>query len=154
MVPRLNQDELQASQGGWSGGNKMPREEPQPLFVPSSKQARGKGGWQHLLDQLTHTSVRGNVQPQIGQFCIIMTGIAAQDKGQMGIVTSQTKVMVGVSYIPTNGRGISTKTKQPRSLVMLEPGLVMIQDPDGSVWVRSSLSMCTKRTTTDPAENI
>ena len=83
-----------------------------------------------------------------------MTGVAGQDEGQMGIVTSQTKVMVGVSYIPTNGKGISTKTKQPRSLVMLEPGLVMIQDPDGSVWVRSDLSLLIKRTPTDPAENV
>jgi hypothetical protein len=90
--------------------------------------------------------IRGNVQPQIGQLCIIMTGVAGQDEGQMGIVTSRTRVMVEVTLASKSGEGIITKTKQPRSLVLLEAGLVMVQDPDGSVWVRSSQGQGIKRT--------
>jgi F0F1-type ATP synthase epsilon subunit len=69
--------------------------------------------------------------------CIIMTGIAGQDEGQMGVVTQHTKVMVEVTFAAKSGKGTITKTKQARSLVLLEPGLVMVQDANGSVWVRS-----------------
>ena len=82
--------------------------------------------------------MRGNVQPKVGQSCIIMIGVAGQDEGQMGIVTGRTRVMVEVTLAAKSGEGIITKTKQPRSLVLLEAGLLMVQDPDGSVWVRTS----------------
>jgi hypothetical protein len=80
--------------------------------------------------------VRGNVQPVIGQTCIVMTGVAGQDEGQMGVVTSRTRVMVEVTMVHTSGKGTITKTKQPRSLMFLEPGLGVVQDSDGAVWVR------------------
>ena len=76
------------------------------------------------------------MQPAIGQMCIVMTGVAGQDAGQMGIATSKTKVMVEVTMAHQSGKGTITKAKQVRSLVFLEPGLGMVQDPNGSVWVR------------------
>ena len=66
-----------------------------------------------------------------------MTGVAGQDEGQMGVVTHHTRVMVGVTFASKTGKGTSTKIKHPRSLVFLEPGLGMMQEPDGSVWVRT-----------------
>jgi hypothetical protein len=94
--------------------------------------------WQQLLGFLTRTRVRGNVQPQIGQMCIIMKGRAGHDEGQMGVVTNTSRVMVEVSLLHPKGKGIMTKTKQPSSLVLLEPGLVMVQDKNGSVWIRTA----------------
>jgi hypothetical protein len=92
--------------------------------------------WLRRFGQLTRTTLRGNVQPVIGQACIIMTGVAGQDEGQMGIVTNRTKVMVEVTMVHSSGKGTTTKSKQPRSLVFLEPGLGLVQEDDGSVWVR------------------
>jgi hypothetical protein len=92
--------------------------------------------WLRRFAQLTRTTLRGNVQPVIGQACIVMTGVAGQDEGQMGIVTNKTKIMVEVTMVHASGKGTVTKTKQPRSLVFLEAGLGVVQDDNGSVWVR------------------
>jgi hypothetical protein len=94
--------------------------------------------WLQALGQLTRTTVRGNVQPKVGQMCIIMKGVAGQDEGQMCVVTSTSKVMVGVAFVHQDGVKTITKSKQPRSLLFLEPGLVLTQDLNGSVWVRSA----------------
>ena len=68
--------------------------------------------------------------------CLVMTGVAGQDEGQMGVVTRATNVMVDVTMAHKSGKGTITKLKQPRSLVFLEPGLVLVQEHNGSVWVR------------------
>jgi hypothetical protein len=107
-----------------------------PDRTMSMKAADMRARWQRRLGQLTRTTVRGNVQPVIGQTCIVMTGVAGQDEGQMGVVTSRTKVMVEVTMVHTSGEGTITKIKQPRSLMLLEPGLGLVQDIDGAVWVR------------------
>jgi hypothetical protein len=64
-----------------------------------------------------------------------MKGIAGQDEGQMGIVTSVTRVRVDVTFIPKNGKGTITKSKQPSSLILLANGLTLVQDDFGTVWV-------------------
>ena len=115
----------------------LPKKVLPPLPIPSQEQSHSRSLWRHVLNRLTRTTVQGNVQPRIGQMCIIMTGIAGQDEGQMGVVTQHTKVMVEVTFAAKSGKGTITKTKQARSLVLLEPGLVMVQDANGSVWVRS-----------------
>jgi len=55
----------------------------------------------------------------------------------MGVITSQSRVMVDVTFARKTGIGTQTKRKQPCSLVLLEPGLSLVQDANGSVWVRS-----------------
>jgi hypothetical protein len=110
-----------------------------PLTVPSTEHFHIGSRWRQLLKLMTRTTVRGNVQPPIGQLCIIMTGVAGQDAGQMGVVTHHNKVMVEVTFAARAGKGTTTKTKQPRSLVLLEPGLIMVQDINGSVWIRSAV---------------
>jgi hypothetical protein len=69
--------------------------------------------------------------------CIIMTSVARQDKGLMGVEINRTRVMVEVILAARSGKGNMIKVKQTRSLEMLESGLTMAQDPDGSVWIRS-----------------
>jgi hypothetical protein len=146
MSPRCTAYYADGSIGNVEEDRKKPNDICSSIGGVSSIPLSMKSRWRYLLGLLSRTSVRGNVQPQIGQLCIIMTGVAGQDEGQMGIVTSQTRVMVEVTLASKSGEGIITKTKQPRSLVLLEAGLVMVQDPDGSVWVRSSQGQGIKRT--------
>ena len=109
-----------------------------PMVVSSGGQTRLGARWRDLLGRMTtRTTVRGNIQPPIGQVCLIMTGIAGQDEGQMGVVTHHTRVMVGVTFRSKDGEKAITKLKHPRSLVLLEPDLVMVQESDGAVWIRS-----------------
>ena len=66
-----------------------------------------------------------------------MKGIAGLDEGQLGIVTNRSRVMVDVTFAHPSGEGTQTKKKQPCSLVLLEPGLDLVQDAHGTVWVRA-----------------
>ena len=153
MSPRCNAYYADGSIGELEENGRKHEDRCTGANVVTSVPAVVKSRWRHLLGLLSRTTVRGNVQPQIGQLCIIMTGVAGQDEGQMGIVTSRTKVMVEVTLASRTGEGIMTKTKQPRSLVMLEAGLVLVQDPDGSVWVRASSVPSIKGTVSDLAEH-
>jgi hypothetical protein len=91
--------------------------------------------WRRLLHRLTHVGPRGNKRPPLGQSCLIMTGPAGQEAGQMGIVTSHTPAMVEVAFLRTKDIKLVTTRKRPSSLVYLETGLVVTQRPDGSVWI-------------------
>ena len=116
-----------------------------PLLTKSKEPSRDRATWRQLFGQLTRTTIRGNVQPSIGQMCLIMTGIAGQDAGQMGVVTRRSKVMVDVTMAHQSGKGTVTKSKHVRSLILLEPGLVLEQDQAGSVWVRRNTSGCSQQ---------
>jgi hypothetical protein len=126
---------------GWVLDDESHVQEPCPqTVVPLPPWRDGKGKtlsrqWRKCLQRLTRTQTRGNIQPQIGQACLIMKGIAGQDEGQMGIVTSVTRVRVDVTFIPKNGKGTITKSKQPSSLILLANGLTLVQDDFGTVWV-------------------
>ena len=128
------------SQTSWSmeAGARKENNDVSPLMTKSMEACRVPARWRQLFRQLTRTTVRGNVQPPIGQMCLVMTGVAGQDEGQMGVVTRRTKVMVDVTMVHKSGKGTVTKSKHVRSLVFLEPGLVLTQDQNGSVWVQRS----------------
>jgi hypothetical protein len=66
-----------------------------------------------------------------------MKGTAGKDEGQMGFVTGKTRAMVEVTYVDETTGKPNVRLKRPSSLVMLEPGLCLAQDPDGAVWIRS-----------------
>ena len=94
-------------------------------------------------DQIKHVSKRlfqalpcGNKQPKLGQMCLIMKGKVGCDEGQMAIVSERTPVMVRVTYV-CNQRGMTrTKLKQPSSLIMLDPNVTLVQEKDGTMWIR------------------
>jgi hypothetical protein len=65
----------------------------------------------------------------------LMTGKVNQDQGQVGVVPSHTPAMVEVTYRRDAGGKLSTVQKRPSSLILLEPGLVAVQETDGSVWI-------------------
>ena len=79
---------------------------------------------------------RGNKQPKLGQMCLVMKGEAGGDEGQMALVSERTPAMVRVTYV-CNKHGLTkTKLKRPSSLVMLDPGVTLVQDNDGTMWIR------------------
>jgi hypothetical protein len=143
MTPRLNLDKHQ-SDSCWSSDDKLcqPHETSAVPIVKKCQRSKMKMRWEYLLGQLSRTTLRGNVQPAIGQQCIIMKGIAGQDEGQMGVITSRSRVMVDVTFAHPTGKGTQTRKKQPCSLVLLEPGLCLVQDSNGSVWVRTVKGTC------------
>jgi hypothetical protein len=55
--------------------------------------------WKNILCQLTRVGTRGNERPEFGQYCLVMTGKANQDLGQMGVVTTCTPSMVEIAYV-------------------------------------------------------
>jgi hypothetical protein len=75
-------------------------------------------------------------QPRAGEYCIIMTGKAGQDLGQMGRVTDVKPVMVEVAYRGPEEGPIVYKNKRPSSLIMLEDGLEVIQTREGIIRIQ------------------
>ena len=136
MTPRLNLDYKTESCGSAEESKKQQMEKGMAPMMKRGQSGRMKTRWLHVLGQLSRTTLRGNVQPAIGQQCIVMKGVAGQDEGQMGVVTNRSRVMVEVTVAHHTGKGTVTKRKQPSSLIMLEPGLGLVQDVDGTVWVR------------------
>jgi hypothetical protein len=89
------------------------------------------------LKALSRVGPCGNKRPPIGQMCLVMVGKIAGDQGQVGMVTRHTPCRVEISVPVSNGAPSVLYMKKPSSLVMLEPGLMLVQDDDGSVWIRS-----------------
>ena len=87
--------------------------------------------------QLTQVGQHGNVLPALGQQCLIIKGKVGVDEGQMGIIVDQTAAMVEVSFIKDNTGQRVSKLKRPSSLILLETGLTVVQEKNGTVWVQS-----------------
>ena len=79
---------------------------------------------------------RGNERPKLGQMCLVMKGEAGCDEGQMAIVSERTPAMVRITYMGDQSGLTKTKLKRPSSLIMLDPRVTMMQDSDGSTWIR------------------
>jgi hypothetical protein len=92
--------------------------------------------WQKRALSLSRVGARGNKRPPIGQMCLVMTGKVSRDQGQVGLVARHTPCMVEVLVSPENGAQPVSYMKKPSSLIMLEAGLVLVQDDDGIVWIR------------------
>ena len=78
----------------------------------------------------------GNTRPPVGQMCLVMAGRADQEQGQVGIVTRQTACMVEIAVCPKDGARTVAHLKRPSSLIWLEPGLILVQETNGAVWIR------------------
>jgi hypothetical protein len=53
----------------------------------------------------------------------------------MGLVVQQTKIMVAAVRRKAATGTTKEKRKRPDSLIKLEEGLVVVQDPDGIIWI-------------------
>jgi hypothetical protein len=88
------------------------------------------------LAQFVRLRPNGNVRPKIGQTCLIMRGKAGVDEGQVGIISDTTAAMVWVTFLSDQRGKQSSKLKRPSSLMMLDPSLMVVQERDGTQWIR------------------
>ena len=103
-----------------------------PILKPQKKCLT----WRERLMRLGRVGIRGNARPPVGQLCLVMVGSMVDEQGQLGIVTRQASCMVEVAVRPVSGARTVSHMKRPSSLILLEPGLVLVQEKNGSVWIR------------------
>jgi hypothetical protein len=136
MSPRESRNDIWVSDEESEEEQEVSSQQKKPSMIPFWKKQGRKPLWHERLKQLTRVGMRGNTRPPVGQLCLVMTGKVDQDQGQVGIVTRQTSCMVEIAIRPTVGDLSMTVLKRPSSLIMLGPGLILIQEKNGSVWIR------------------
>ena len=77
-----------------------------------------------------------NELPGVGQMCLVVKGKAGDDEGQAAIVCRQTASRVEVKYLGPGGNAYKMKLKAPSSLILLEDGLAVKEEDDGSIWIK------------------
>jgi hypothetical protein len=93
------------------------------------------GWWERILRNLPRLRIRGERQWQIGDRCLVMTGKPGLDEGQVAIVIERKPCMVEIAFRGPDGRS-RRKLKRSGSLIGLRPGVSVVQDKDGTVWVQ------------------
>jgi hypothetical protein len=93
-----------------------------------------------LVQGLPWMKPHGDALPKVGQRCLVVTGESGQDVGQMGRVTRVMAVMMEIAYRHGRDGLVRIRRKRPSSVIMLEDGLELAQEPDGTVWVRRTRS--------------
>jgi hypothetical protein len=106
------------------------------ILAPCNKLQVFSTKWREKLRWLTRVGTRGNTRPEVGQMCLSVVGKSGDDHGQIGIITNRAPSMVAVTMLGSSGTDTVTKLKRPSSLILLETGLTVMQDSDGSVWIR------------------
>lgn len=137
MSPQREQQEIFVSDeesDAESETNKVPRHQDKRL--PRLGEPTSTCHWQERVTGLLHVGARSNSQPPVGQVCLLMTGKANEDIGQVGVVVRQAPTMVEVAIQAPSGACVISCMKRPSSLIYLEAGLYMVQEDDGSVWIR------------------
>jgi hypothetical protein len=138
MSPHLRQNDIIVS----DEESEAETEEAHPFTLqvgdcPSKKQPRAvTRTWQECFRRLVRVGARGNTRPAVGQVCLVVVGNAHDELGQVGVVIGRTPAMVEIMVQPTSGARCVSLLKRPSSLILLEAGLTLVQDPDGSVWIR------------------
>jgi hypothetical protein len=145
MTPRRSQSDVWVSDDEQDNRWAETQQKDKKILKPYGGGRNLSQQWRRILQRLTRVGVRGNTRPNIGQNCLIMTGKPGEEHGQMGVITSQTPAMVSVTYRRNATDSVVTRLKQPRSLILLEAGLTVAQDSNGSVWIRQQPD-CNNRT--------
>jgi hypothetical protein len=132
MTPRLEGDT-------WCAGDTILQVSQVPLEMTSTKWAQPTRVGAQIKEgakRLFYALPRGNNCPKRGQMCLVMKGETGNDEGQMAIVSECTTSMVRITYV-CNQLGLTkTKLKRPSSLIMLDPTVTLVQDKDGTMWIR------------------
>jgi hypothetical protein len=100
------------------------------------KPEKSPGWWRRALQRLPRFKVRGEKQWQVGQRCLVMTGKAGCDEGQVVIITERKPCLVEIAFLGPDGK-IRRKAKRPGSLIGLRPGVTVVQEADGTIWVQA-----------------
>jgi hypothetical protein len=99
------------------------------------REERSPGWWRLVLQGLPRLKIRSEKQWRIGERCLVMTGKAGLDEGQVAVITERKPCMVEIAFRGPDGN-IRRKSKRAGSLIGLRPGVTVVQDADGSVWVQ------------------
>ena len=136
MTPHLNLEDRLVSDDNTEEENSLARRNEEKRKDPCPKKRKFSRRWREKLALLTQVGTPGNTRPQIGQMCLTMVGKINEDVGQIGVITSCTPLMVAVTLLRAVGNVTMTQLKRPSSLILLETGLIVVQELDGSVWIR------------------
>jgi hypothetical protein len=136
MSPHEVRNDIWVSDEESGGEQELSAQQKKPSMIPFWKKQGKKPLWHEQVKRLTRVGIRGSARPPVGQLCLVMTGKVDQDQGQVGIVTRQTSCMVEIAVRPTGRDRNMTFLKRPSSLILLEPGLILVQEKNGSVWIR------------------
>jgi hypothetical protein len=97
------------------------------------------GTWRQRVNwrirQLVRVGRAGSQLPLVGQGCLVLRGDEQKDLGQEAVITKRTAARIQISYRDSTGRQ-ATRLKHPSSLILLEDGLHVSQDANGSVWIK------------------
>jgi hypothetical protein len=96
--------------------------------------------WRRVMQSLPRLRVRSERQWSIGQQCLVMTGKSGIDEGQVAVVTDRKPYMVEIAFRGPDGK-IRRKMKRSCSLIGLRPGVVIVQDADGTTWVQPEIKI-------------
>jgi hypothetical protein len=99
------------------------------------REERSPGWWRLVLQGLPRLKIRSEKQWRIGERCLVMTGKAGLDEGQVAVITERKPCMVEIAFRGPDGN-IRRKSKRAGSLIGLRPGVRVVQDADGSIWVQ------------------
>jgi hypothetical protein len=91
--------------------------------------------WRRMLQSLPRLRVRSERQWRIGERCLVMSGKPGFDEGQVAVVTERKPYMVKIAFRGPDGE-IQRKLKRSGSLIGLRPGVTIVQEADGSIWVQ------------------
>jgi hypothetical protein len=144
MTPHLNLEDRLVSDDDTEEENSLARRNEKKQKDPCPEKRKFSRRWREKLALLTRVGTRGNTRPQIGQMCLTMVGKINEDVGQIGVITSCTPSMVAVTSLRAVGNVTTTRLKRPSSLILLETGLIVVQELDGSVWIRSDSNSADK----------
>jgi hypothetical protein len=137
MSPHLRHDDIIVSDEESDTETVPPQTDKQRSCSPHPPPRRSTSrSWQECFRHVGRVGARGNMRPSIGQACLVVSGNAHEELGQVGVVIRQTPAMVEMMVRAKSGAPDSMVMKRPSSLILLETGLVLVQDIDGSVWIR------------------
>ena len=137
MSPRQTQNDVWVSDEESIEEQTLSVQQAKASIVPYWRKQVGWALWRERLKRLTRVGIRVDTRPPVGQLCLVMVGKMEQGQGQVGIVTRQTACMVELTMCAGGGEGHTVAhLKRPSSLIFLEQGLVLVQDENGSVWLR------------------
>jgi hypothetical protein len=92
--------------------------------------------WRRAMLGLPRMQLRSETLPRIGQQCLVLTGKAGYDEGQVAMIAQQKRCMVEIAFVGPKG-DIRRKLKRPSTLLFLGKGVTVTQEQDGTMWVRA-----------------
>ena len=140
MTPRLRQNDVAVSDKESESVTKNVQPRDCTFSRNRTKTRSASRSWQDSFRRLVRVGVRGNARPAVGQVCLVLAGNAHDEQGQVGVVVRRTPAMVEMVIPSASGSHCLTCLKRPSSLILLEAGLTLVQESDGSVWIRREIS--------------